>query len=182
MNDLIVVGTLLSALLVIFFYVRKVETYEDPKTKEIHEKLKLVNPLAANISIKASNQSFTEDKARTYLCLRDENGSYYDDNMLMYVALHELAHAISKQIDPDHKTAEFMNNFKMLLKSAENLGFYDPKKPLNYNYCPNTKEIASKNNGSINKEDFSQTPSQTSDLASDSHSHAHSHHGFHHHH
>jgi hypothetical protein len=148
MNDLIIIGSLLTTVVLIFFYVRKIEAYEDPKAKEIHEKLKLVNPLAANISIKASNQSFTEDKTRTYLCLRDEKGQYYDDNMLMYVALHELAHAISKQIDPDHKTEEFMNNFKMLLKSAENLGFYDPKLPLNYNYCPNTKEIAATNKGS----------------------------------
>ena len=26
-----------------------------------------------------------------HLCVKDENNKYYDDNMLIYVALHELA-------------------------------------------------------------------------------------------
>jgi beta-lactamase regulating signal transducer with metallopeptidase domain len=141
------VSIILLTFLVIFtfLFVRAVESYEDPKTKEIHQRLIQVDIRAKKISIKGSNQSFTEDKTRTYLCLRDEAGNYYDDNMLMYVALHELAHAISKSVDVEHKTDEFKNNFKMLLAKAESLGFYDPKKPLNYNYCPKTDAITATN-------------------------------------
>lgn len=150
MNELLIICTLLLGIALIYAYARKVEAFDDPKAKQIHEKLKLVHPLAARLSIKASNQSFTEDKKRTYICLRDEKGNYYDDNMLMYVALHELAHAISKQVDPDHTTTEFANNFKLVLASAENLGLYDPKLPLNYEYCPNTPAIAAANGGTYN--------------------------------
>lgn len=141
MNELITVVGCMMLIVGVYALLRKVETYEDPKTKEIQQKLIRVDIRAAKISIKGSNQSFTEDKTRTYLCLRDEQGQYYDDNMLMYVALHELAHAISESIDPNHETDEFKNNFKMLLAKAADVGVYDPKKPLNYNYCPKTKEI-----------------------------------------
>ena len=32
------------------------------------------------------------------MCLKDKNGKYYDDNMLNYVALHELAHVLCDEI------------------------------------------------------------------------------------
>lgn len=147
MDDTSVVLILLGMLLLIFFMVRKVESYDDPKIKEIQDKLARVDIRANKLSIKASSQSFTEDKQRTYLCLRDEKGNYYDDNMLMYVALHELAHAISKQVDVDHTTDEFKDNFKLLLNKAADIGVYDPNKPLNYSYCPKTPEIEASNSG-----------------------------------
>lgn len=149
MNESLVVTGLLLLVIVMFFFTRRVESYEDPKTKEIHQKLIKVDHRAKNISVVASNQSFTEDKSRTYLCLRDEEGNYYDDNMLMYVALHELAHVISKSVDPHHTTQEFNNNFKLLLKKAEDVGVFDPKLPLNYSYCPNTPEIQRTNSKAV---------------------------------
>ena len=145
MNEVYTIIACIILVIGTFLFLRQIETYEDPKTKDIQQKLIRVDIRAAKISIKGSNQSFTEDKTRTYLCLRDENGQYYDDNMLMYVALHELAHAISESVDPNHETDEFKNNFKMLLTKAADVGVYDPKKPLNYNYCPKTKEIEQHN-------------------------------------
>jgi hypothetical protein len=56
--------------------------------------------------------------------------------MLMYVSLHELAHAFSNSVDEDHVSDEFKNNFRMLLQKGQQLGLYDPNKPLNYDYCP----------------------------------------------
>ena len=147
MNELLTVLLILVVFYIIYLYVRKVETYDDPKLKDIHDKLIKIDPRAEFISLLGSSQSFTEDKIRTYMCLRDEQGNYYDDNMLMYVAIHELAHVNSKSVDPDHKTDEFKDNFKLLLKKAEDLGLYDPKLPLNYKYCPNTPEIEATNGG-----------------------------------
>ena len=147
LKELVIALGLVAAVYLVFNYVRKVETFEDPKCKQIHEKLVKVDPRAQKLSITGSNQSFTEDKMRVYLCLYDEKGNYYDDNMLMYVALHELAHAISRSIDPDHKTDEFKQNFQMLLDRAANIGVYDKSKPLNYEYCPKTKEIQQTNGG-----------------------------------
>ena len=58
----------------------------------------------------------------------------------------ELAHAISKQVDTEHQTDEFRDNFK-LLKKAESLGYYDPSLPLEYNYYKQTPAIISANSG-----------------------------------
>ena len=66
---------------------------------------------------------------------KDKNGQYYDYNMLMYVSLHELAHAFSKTVDENHTSKEFKTNFKDLLNKAQQLNLYDPTKPLIYDYC-----------------------------------------------
>ena len=147
MKELLIVLALLAVVVVAYRLVRKVETYDDPILKQIQENLIRVDIRAKNLSFSGSTQSFTEDKKRTYLCLKDERGQYYDINMLMYVALHELAHAISTQVDVDHTTNEFKTNFNMLLAKAADLGVYDPKLPLNYNYCPKTEAIAKQNGG-----------------------------------
>ena len=140
MKDALICLGLVVAVFYVWYYVRKVETFDDPMCNEIHRRLIQVDPRAQKLSIKGSNQSFTEDKLRVYLCLYDEKGNYYDINMLMYVALHELAHAISISVDPGHKTDEFKQNFKMLLDKAAAIGVYDKSKPLNYSYCPKNNE------------------------------------------
>jgi hypothetical protein len=136
MNDLLLFLGIWVIIYVVYQYFNVIETYEDPMTIAIQAKLVQVDPRAALLSISASDQSFTEDKHRTYLCLKDKNGKYYDDNMLMYVALHELAHAISKQTDPNHTTSEFRENFQQLLDKAAVLKLYDPQIPIDYSYCP----------------------------------------------
>jgi hypothetical protein len=145
MNDTIILVLLTVLITYIAFRVNRVESYDDPKIRDIRQKLLALDPRLAEISIQASNQSFTEDKKRMYLCLKDEQGQYYDDNMLMYVAAHEAAHAISQSVDPDHVTEEFRNNFKILLARAADKGFYDPNKPIEYNYCPKTPAITKSN-------------------------------------
>ena len=107
--------------------------------ERIRNDLLKVDPRVQNLKFYASNESFTEDKKFVYLCLKDENGEYYDYNMLMYVCLHELAHAFSESVDEDHTTKEFRDNFQMLLDKAEKIGLYNPNIPLNYNYCPRSE-------------------------------------------
>jgi predicted AAA+ superfamily ATPase len=68
-------------------------------------------------------------------CLKDENGKYYDYNMIMYVCLHELAHAFSNSVDENHTGEEFKENFRKLLKKGEEVGIFNPSLPLNYDYC-----------------------------------------------
>ena len=138
MKDLLLFLGIWVVVYLAYKHLNVIETFDEeaPKIREIQMKLIQVDPRAANISIKASTQSFTEEKQRTYLCLKDKDGKYYGDNMLMYVALHELAHVISKQNDPGHTTTEFYENFHDLLDKAESLKIYDPKIPVNLNYCP----------------------------------------------
>jgi len=129
---------LIISILFIFLItlkVNKVETYQDPLISKIRNDLALVDPRVQNLTFQASNESFTEDKRHVYLCLKDKNGKYYDYNMLMYVALHELAHAFSKTVDENHTSKEFKDNFRSLLDKAQSLGLYDPTKPLIYDYC-----------------------------------------------
>jgi elongation factor P--beta-lysine ligase len=120
--------------------LNKVESYDDPLLEKIRNDLLKVDPRVATLRFRASNESFTEDKKTIYLCLKDrKTNEYYDYNMLMYVCLHELAHAFSESVDEDHTTKEFRDNFQMLLDKAEKLGLYNPNLPLNYNYCPRSE-------------------------------------------
>ncbi len=59
-----------------------------------------------------------------HMCLRERNGvdeSLVDDNVMLFVAIHELAHVCTESVGhgPD-----FWNNFGWLLKEAEALGIY----------------------------------------------------------
>lgn len=113
-------------------------SYPDPLIDKIKADLVPINPKIADITFKAGNASETVNKKTIYLCLKDKKGNYYNYNMLIYVALHECAHAISKAIDTDHNNTsqEFMDNFQMLLDKAEKLGIYNSSLPKTTNYCP----------------------------------------------
>ena len=56
-----------------------------------------------------------------------------DENTLMFVALHELAHIATKSIG---HTTEFWQNFKFLIEAAKEINVYNPvdykEKPVNY--------------------------------------------------
>mgnify|MGYP000311272075 CR=1 FL=1 len=60
------------------------------------------------------------------------DGVEYDDNMLTYVLLHELAHVLTSEFGHG---AEFIENFKLLLERARQAGHYDPTLSKVENYC-----------------------------------------------
>ena len=65
-------------------------------------------------------------------CLRsrDEKNNLVKLNTMMFVAIHELAHTMTKSIG---HTQEFWDNFRTLLKNARKLGVYER---VNYNERP----------------------------------------------
>ena len=69
---------------------------------------------------------------KTVYCLRsrDDKNELVKLNTIMFVALHELAHTMSKSIG---HTKEFWDNFRILLRNAIKLGIY---KQVNYNEKP----------------------------------------------
>jgi hypothetical protein len=73
----------------------------------------------------AEHTSYSVNKGeKIYLCLRQREGtneSLVDENVMVFVALHEMAHVITPSIGhgPD-----FWNNFGWLLKQAESNGIY----------------------------------------------------------
>ncbi len=109
--------------------------YKDPMIESIQQDLVKLHPKARELTYAASDKSFTEDKKDMYLCIKDQSGNYYPRNFLMYVAIHELAHAISISYDDNHNGHEFNENFDMLLDKASHMKIYDPSIPLLDNYC-----------------------------------------------
>lgn len=68
--------------------------------------------------------SYTENKKHVSICLRNKNGNFYPYSKLLKIGIHELAHVISKQHDPEHKTPEFINNYSSLMNKAREVGLY----------------------------------------------------------
>ena len=86
------------------------------------------------IKLYVGSKSYTINKSRIYMCLKDENGRYYDDNSLMFVLLHELAHVICKSIG---HTNEFQKIFNDLLDEGAKASIYNPNIPMVKKYCGN---------------------------------------------
>ena len=105
----------------------------DPKLKQILQDLSPVHPDIKNhTSLYEGKKSYTINKQKIYLCIKDENGNYYPDNSLYFVFLHEFAHKLNKTIGHGEDWEEIFQN---LLKRAVKLGLYDPTRPPSDTYC-----------------------------------------------
>ena len=96
----------------------------DPKT--IQETLP-TSELTAYSENKGEKLAFCLNKTK------DNKDGLIDNNTLMFVAIHELAHVATKSVG---HTEEFWENFKFLLHNAEAINIYTPinyeKKPESY--------------------------------------------------
>ncbi|MDD4930905.1 MAG: hypothetical protein PHG66_01965 [Candidatus Colwellbacteria bacterium] len=134
--DLVLLLALLIVFVVCFYNLNyKRKTYQDPLVRKIKYDVSQLDPKLSRIEFFSSDESYTEDKDKIFLCLKDETGHYYDYNMLIYVAIHECSHALTDVIDVEHVTPEFRGMFEHLLTKAYKLGIYDPNKSLVTNYC-----------------------------------------------
>ena len=102
--------------------------------------IQLVNNFKPNnISESAKNSKYTSYSVnkgeKIVFCLRskDDNQELIKENIMMFVALHELGHVMSKSIG---HTKEFWDNFRFLLKEAIKAKIYKyqdfRKKPVKY--------------------------------------------------
>ena len=90
----------------------------------------------SHLTFYESDDTRIDDKKVVYVCLRDPNtGTFYPWNSLIYVCIHEMAHAISEGYDPMHTSSEFQSNFWHLLRKAERAGIYKPNEPFVNEYC-----------------------------------------------
>lgn len=121
-------------LLIIDQLYESKELYDD-KIGELHKKLIECFPESKSLQISAGEKSYTINKKHIYLCLKDKDGEYYDDNSLMYVLLHEYSHVLCDEIDTEHHGDKFKRIFSSLLLRAEEKGIYDSTKPMVNNYC-----------------------------------------------
>ena len=130
---------MLSLVFLVVISRRLVEKFEedDPMLSYLRSKVQPVYPDMSNVILLRGKKSYTINKKRIHLCLRDEKGDYYDKNMLTYVLLHELAHVRCPEIG---HTEEFHRIFNDILKTAIEHGIYDPTKPIIKDYCEYSKE------------------------------------------
>lgn len=79
--------------------------------------------------------SFSLDKKEIHFCIKSRDGTnlIYDDNLLLFVSIHEISHMASPTEGHD---SNFRNVFKYLLQVAHEIGVYTPvdfkSSPVNY--------------------------------------------------
>lgn len=107
------------------------------ENKDVYRLIKRFN--SDNITESAPSEKYTSysvnkgDKIVFCLRSRDDKQKLVNENVMMFVALHELAHVMSKSVG---HTEEFWDNFRYLLKKAIKIGVYKDidfeKKPVDY--------------------------------------------------
>jgi hypothetical protein len=131
---IIVITVVLFLILTIsYFQVRDYYTQMDPMIQKLQGIINdLVPGIINKIKIFKGDKSYTINKKTVYLCLEDQNGNYYNLNILVYVLLHEISHVLCKSIGHNE---EFQSIFDKLLKKAEEKGYYDPSQKIPSDYC-----------------------------------------------
>ena len=103
-------------------------------SKEGTDKLvKNYNPdTLSETGIGAKYTSYSVNKGeKISICIRQtSDNSFIDDNTILFVVIHELAHVMTKSVG---HTPEFWDNMKYLLEEGEKIGIY---KPINYKKSP----------------------------------------------
>jgi len=135
---------------IIYNQVHEYYAQDDPKLKEIKKSLEIFfateerwtgalsvlneKNFMNDITFFRGEKSYTINKKQVYICLKDETGSYYDDNTLYYVVCHEISHVICDEIG---HTEKFYLIFNELLSKMEQAGLYDYTIPIKNDYCKN---------------------------------------------
>ena len=146
----IIVALLLGVIIIwaIITQIREYHLQDDPKLKEL---LMILEPLfkkdnyhsgileilnnrnvLEEIEVYKGDKSYTINKQKVYICLTNENGEYYNMNMLLFVFIHEIAHVLCDEIG---HTEKFNEIFEALLLKATEMGIYNPSIPVIQNYC-----------------------------------------------
>tara|TARA_B100001093_G_C26655479_1_gene939436 strand:+ start:200 stop:802 length:603 start_codon:yes stop_codon:yes gene_type:complete len=123
-----------------------IEHCSDPKNQQHYTEQNIIDikRLKRNYNEEAISESSPGNKYTSYsinkgekivFCLREKDGSdkLIDLNTLMFVAIHELAHLMTKSIG---HTPEFWDNMRFLLKIGIDIGVYKYQnfisKPVSY--------------------------------------------------
>lgn len=133
---LIVIIIVILILLGVFWIscnIKENHLQEDPMLWKLKEMLIPLHPSVKEIKLYKGEKSYTINKEKIYICLKDEKEDYYPTNHLVYVMIHELAHLVNKD-DVGH-TPKFHAIFEELLDKAYSLGIYNPSIPHIENYC-----------------------------------------------
>lgn len=137
MKEVITIGllTFMISLVSILTIKDDIKVYYDPMIQHLSKDIELIYPdiTKHNIIILGANDTFTENKKKIFICLRNKQGEYYDYNTLLYITIHELAHVLTSSYD--NHGEQFTETFSKLLFRAKELKLYDPTKEMKYDYC-----------------------------------------------
>jgi predicted metal-dependent hydrolase len=94
-----------------------------PNREDIRRLYNNYNPNAISEgSIESGYTSYSVNKGeKIILCIRQKDNSFVGKNILLYVAIHELAHLMTEEVG---HTPGFWDNFKSLLNDAMDIGVY----------------------------------------------------------
>lgn len=111
------------------------EAESHPRVIQLKRLLRRYFPEMRKVRLFENSSTFTLNKSKIYVCVKDSTTQRpYDDNTMVYVILHELAHALNED-DIGHSDA-YRRIFTRLLARAELYGLYDPtKKKRTDNFC-----------------------------------------------
>jgi hypothetical protein len=107
-------------------YAHLQSTFPDkPQVKRLLQRFEANPDRILESTPDAEHTSYSVNKGeKVHLCLRQRQGgdeSLVNENVMVFVALHEMAHMITDSIGHE---PEFWNNFGWLLKEAEKIGAY----------------------------------------------------------
>lgn len=97
---------------------------DKPFVKQLVQNFEGTSDQFSESTPEAVHTSYTVDKSKVFMCLRQRNQQeeLVNENVITFVALHEMAHVGTASIG---HTPDFWNNFAWLLKEAEALGVYE---------------------------------------------------------
>lgn len=128
----IVIFALVGVWLAYVYYHEKI-LEEDVDIVRLKRRLLPFFPELGRVKMMRGDSSYTINKYRIFICLRDRNtNAMYDDNTLTYVILHELAHSVCRDVG---HTDQFHDIFAVLLARAQAVDLYDPTIPRPMDYC-----------------------------------------------
>jgi len=142
-SNIVMIIIIFCILLYLFFsflahYCKEKYQQTDPMIKQLKDTLSVIFPDIKDIKIyESEGKSYTINKEKVYLCIRDENNQYYNKNMLLYVLLHEYAHVLNTSIGHNE---EFQEIFDNVLNKAIEAGIYNPSIPTVDDYCNHKSE------------------------------------------
>ena len=98
-----------------------------PQIKQLNEKFEADPQRFYEATPDSEHVSYSVNKGDSiHLCLRqrdDDKESLVEENIMVFVALHEMGHVITPPTVASHGP-EFWNNFGWLLREAESIGIY----------------------------------------------------------
>lgn len=103
-----------------------------PNNEDVERMYKNYSPNSISEgSVESGYTSYSVNKGEKLIfCIRQKDQSFVDKNVVMYVAIHELAHIMTKEVG---HTDSFWSNFKFLLEEAIEIGLYRKE---NFNDSP----------------------------------------------